>query len=192
MRLPAFICATVVALAVSVAAASFDLASLPDLQQGKYKVGPYITAAARLQDLGRDSACRILLQAAQTNRESKQIMVLCRMLFTQRLASEFRRPRIGAGRFLGGTDFHDWPLEPIELVDAVPFLITKGYNLGGLAELSDDYLCYCMTDCDWNIVRFHEPAVEQKNDALAKLVSSSKWKRPLDSDEVGFLSAQIE
>ena len=106
MKLPAFICASVVALAVSGAAASFDLASLPDLRQGEYKVGPYITAAARLQGLGRDSACRILLQAAQTNRESKQIMVLCRMLFTQRSASEFRRPRMGAGHFLGATDYH--------------------------------------------------------------------------------------
>jgi hypothetical protein len=169
-----------------------DLASLPDLQSAKYKAGPYITTAARLQEMGREPACQALLQAAHTNRESQQIIVLCRMLFTKRSSSEFRRPLIGGAHFFGDTDYPHWPLEPIELVDGVPFLITQGYVLGGVPEPADAYLQYCMTNCDWSTIRFREPTAKQKRDALVKLVASSKWKRPLDSYERAFLWAQIE
>ena len=192
MRLPAFIFVSVLAVAASGGAASLDFDSLPELQSSKYNARPYITAAARLQEMGRESACQALLQAAQTNRESRQIIVLCRMLFTKRSGSEFRRPRIGGAHFLGGTDYPDWPLEPIELVDGVPFLITRGYSLGGLAEQADAYLRYCMTNCNWSTIWFRELTAEQKRDALAKLVASSKWKQPLDTYERDFLSAQIE
>jgi len=180
------------ALVFSCFAGSLDLASLPDLHSDEYKVGPYMTAAARLQEMGRESACQTLLPLAQTNRESRQIIVLCRMLFCKRGTSEFRRPQIGGARFLGDTDYPDWPLEPIELVDGVPFLITHGYNLSGVPEASDAYLQYCMTNCDWSTIRFREPTAQQKRDALTKLVASSKLKQPLNTYERDFLSAQIE
>jgi hypothetical protein len=192
MKVPASIFGVALALTLSGCASSLDLASLPDLPGANYKVTAYITAAARLQKMGREPACQTLLQAAQTNRESQQIIVLCRMLFTQRSTSEFRRPLIGGAHFFGDTDYPHWPLEPIELVDGVPFLITQGYVLGGVPESADAYLQYCMTNCDWSTARFREPTAKQKRDALAKLVTSSKWKRPLDTYERGFLSAQIE
>ena len=191
MRLPAFIFVSALALATAGRAASLDLASLPDFQSSKYKAGPYITAAAHLQEMGRESACQALLEAAQTDRESRQIIVLCRLLFTKRSSSEFRPPLIGGVFFLGDTDYPDWPLEPIEVVDGVPFLITQGYVLAGLPELADDYLRYCMANCDWSTVPFREATAKQKRDALAKLVASSKWKRPLDTYERDYLSAQI-
>jgi hypothetical protein len=192
MKILASLFLAVLAFAFSSCAGSLDLASLPDLQSAKYKVSPYITAAARLQEMGRESACQVLLEAAQTNRESRQIIVLCRMLFSKRSGSEFRRPMIGGAHFLGGTDYPDWPFEPIELVDGVPFLITHGYVLGGVAEPADTYLRYCMTNCDWSTIRFRELTAKQKRDALEKLVASSKWKQSLDTYERDFLSAQID
>ncbi len=192
MRLPSFIFVTVFALTISGCAASLDLASLPDPQSAKYKAGPYISTAARLQEMRREAACQALLQAAKTSRENQQIIVLCRMLFTKRSGSEFRRPLIGGARFFGATDYPHWPLEPIELVDGVPFLITQGYVLAGVPEPAHAYLQYCMANCDWSTIRFREPTVTQKRGALAKLVASRKWKRPLDTYERDFLSAQIE
>src|SRR6266850_2022649 len=167
------------AFAASCHAASLDTSLLPDFRGGKYKVGPYITAAAKLQEMGRESACQTLLQAAQTNQHGRQIIVLCRMLFTNRGPSEFRRPQIGGARFIAGTDYPDWPLEPIELVEGYPFLITQGYTVAGVPERADTYVNYCVTNCDWSTFRFHEPTPQQKRDALASIVASSKWKRPL-------------
>jgi hypothetical protein len=160
-----------------------------------YKVVPYMQAAVHLQAMGRGVACLTLLKAAAqapTCEQDEQIIVLCRMLFTKRATSEFSIPALGAPCCLGGTDYSDWPLEPMELVDGVPFLITRGYKLGGEAEPACSYVRYCIANCDWNTVPFREPTAKQMRAALDKLLASGKWKRPLDSYEREFLAAQIE
>jgi hypothetical protein len=98
---------------------------------------------------------------------------------------------IGAASFLGATEYRDWPSEPIELVGAVPFLITRGYLLGGKPEPAGSYLRYCMASCDWSPVRFAVVTNTQMEEALASLIASPKWKRPLDGHEKDFLSVQI-
>ena len=180
------------ALVASVYAAPIDVASLPNISAYSFKITSYIHAAAALQDRGRDSACQVLLQAAETNRESRQIFVLCRMLFTARGTNEFRRPSLGAAHFFGDTDYADWPLEPIELVDGMPFAIAEGYSGGGASLTTAVYVRDCMTNCDWSTIRFREPTDKQKGEALAKLLILDKWKRPLSSREKDFLSGQIE
>jgi hypothetical protein len=201
-KLPAFIFALVSVTAVSGCRAAVlpasecgglrELASLPDLNSGHYKASVYITAAARLQEMGRESACQALSQAAQTHRNNQQVIVLCRMLFTKRGNSEFRRPMIGGACFLGDTDYPDWPLEPIELVDGLPFLITQGYILFGWPEPAEAYLLYCMANCDWTTTHFRELTATEERNALAKLLASNKWKRPLTFHEWVFLWAQIK
>ena len=126
------------------------------------------------------------------NDSERRVIILCRMLFTERHGSDFRRPRIGAASFFGGTDYPDWPLEPIALVDGVPFLITRGYALGGMAEPDEWYLCYCETNCDWSSFRYTIKTEQQKRDALNRLVASPKWKTPLDKYEWEFFAEQIQ
>jgi hypothetical protein len=113
------------------------------------------------------------------------------MLFTRRTV-EFRRPYIGAASFFGGTSYPDWPLEPIEVVDGIPFLITQGYMLGGKAEPAQSYLRWCMANCDWSTVQYKSMSAQEGLDALAKLIGSSKWKRPLHPYEKEFLAAQVK
>src|SRR5262245_10457955 len=103
------------------------LKDLPDLEAGEFKVDPYTRTAASLQAMSKDKANAVLLQLAKNRDQDNQVIVLCRMLYTPKANGAFRRPLIGAAHFLGGTDYKDWPLEPIELVDGVPFLITRGY-----------------------------------------------------------------
>ena len=190
IRLPILI--VLVTFATSSRSASLDLTSLPDLQSGRYKAVPYIRAAAALQNMGRESACQTLLRAAQTNQANRAIFVLCRMLFTKRATADFRCPGLGVAHFLGGTDYADWPLEPVELVDGIPFQIVWGYSLGGRGESAEGYLRYCMTTCDWSTVRFSEVTTALPNLTLTKLYTSPKWRRALESHEREFLSAQIE
>ena len=165
---------------------------LPDLQTGHYKVDPYILAAVELQALGRVNALARLHSMAKDTKLETRVVVLCRMLFTQRPGSDFRRPMIGGASFFGGTDYVDWPLEPIELVDGVPFLITRGYVLGGFPEPDEWYLRYCETNCDWSGFRFTTQSEAQKRHALSKLLMSPKWKSPLDRSETRFLAEQIQ
>jgi hypothetical protein len=181
-----------IALVAAGHTASLDVASLPSLQQQGFKVTPYVQAAAALQDMGRDAACQALSRAAETNEANQQIIILCRMLFTARGTNEFRRPGIGMPQCIGGSDYLDWSLEPIELVDGIPFAIAQGYSGGGRPESAQDYLHYCIANCAWSPVHFRDPTGKEKRDALAKLVASGKWKRPLYASEREFLSAQIE
>ena len=173
-------------------AADVALDDLPSIQGGEYKVDPYIVAASHLQVMGNEKACQKLQSLADKDDRGARVIVLCRMLFAQKAGADFRRPYIGGASFLADTDYPAWPLEPVELVDGVPFLITRGYLLGGEAESSSSYLKYCMRNCDWSNVWLKPRSPAEKRRALEKLLCSEKWKSPLDTRDRGFLPAQIQ
>jgi hypothetical protein len=189
------VCAALLLLGQEAAVAQTEkvsLKDLPDYQTAAYRVDPYIQAAAMLQASGKDKASATLLKLARDREVDHQVIVLCRMLFVRKAKGGFRRPLIGAAHFLGDTDYVDWPLEPIELVDGVPFLITEGYSLKGRAERAESYLKYCIENCTWNSSRFQPKTEQQKRKALDKLLASPKWKAPLDDGEKAFLSSQVK
>jgi hypothetical protein len=171
------------------------LKDLPDLQFEHYRVDPYIKAAAALQAMGKEKACKWLTELARQEQKkypAHRVIVLCRMLFTAKPDGKFRRPYVGAADFLGGTDYGDWPLEPIEVVDGVPFLITQGYELGGFPEPPTSYLAHCLDRCDWGSVKYTTKTPDEKGKALKKLISSRKWKKALTDEEKDFLTRQIK
>jgi hypothetical protein len=160
---------------------------------GGYKVDPYIRAAAALQGMGRQRAVDYLKAWAKKGADER-LIVLCRMLFTARPGAEFRRPGLGAAFFFSGTDsvdadYKNWPLEPIDLVDGVPFLIVWGYTVDGSPELPSEYLAYCIEKCDWSTYRFRAKSRAQKESALKKLLSLEKGKGKLAHE---FLRAQLK
>lgn len=169
----------------------------------EYKVDRYLRAAIELQALGKDLACDVLLTFTKQYGDSKdltdgklaiqgrEIVALCRMLFAKRPNSEFRRASIGGAVFLAGTDYEDWPLEPIDIVNGVPFSVVSGYSLAGQAEPAYNYISYCLENCDWNPYQFDLKSEAQKQEALSKLLASPKWKQELTPSEQGFFSAQI-
>jgi len=165
---------------------------LPEVTGGRYKVDPYIHLAIKLQAQGKEKACDTLKALAKDISLNKQVIVLCRMLFTSKPNQEFRRPRLGAPGYLGDTENSDWPLSPIEIVDGVPFLISPGYSGSGLPELAENYLTYCIQNCDWVKAPFGPRTAHQKQQALKKLMASPKWKRPLGDREEAFLASQIK
>ena len=192
------------------------LKDLPEIRDASYAVDPYIRAAAQLQAMGKDQASGVLLDLAthrsndsqlfkflrrigirvQTSTQDQdqdiKIIVLCRMVFTPKANGEFRGPMIGLANFLGGTDYADWPFQPIEVVDGVPFLITYGYSLEGKAERAQSYVTYCIQNCDWNEVRFTPKSEQEKQKALDKLLASPKWKSDLGDSDHAFLASQIK
>jgi hypothetical protein len=170
-----------------------SLEELPDtVQWGQYKVAPYIRTAVALQALEHAAALERLHALAQSRDANARVIILCRMLFAARPGSDFRSPGIGAASFFGGTDYSDWPIEPIELVDGVPFLITGGYSVGGEGETDEQYLDYCERSCEWSSVRYSIKTKQQEREALTKLTTSAKWKKPLDAREQEFLANQIQ
>jgi hypothetical protein len=98
---------------------------------------------------------------------------------------------LGRPGFRGATDSRDWPLEPIELVDGVPFHIVCGYQLAGTPEPPAKYVEYCLQTCDWTPTRIKGKSTAEKRAALAKLLASPKWKAPLSAEDRDYLSGQI-
>ena len=183
--------------------------ALMNRQMAEFKADLYLEAAIHLQALEPENAQEVLYSTAsakETNIRTSFTFVndhlvtitLCRMLFTakdslsENSKPEFRRARYGAPGFLGGTSLEDWPLEPIEIVDGVPFWITNGYTLGGFPEQGTSYLGYCIENCEWNNYRYSSQDSILKQAALEKLLASSKWKRELSKYDQEFLSAQIQ
>lgn len=176
----------------SISRARAALMDLPDFD--RYKIDPYLAAAATLQAAGKEKAALILadLAGVRDRNEGRRVIVLCRMLFRAKPNSEFRRPALGAPVSVGQTKFKDWPLEPIEQIDGVPFLVVRGYSIGGYPEPAREYLDYCLKHCDWNAEAFKPKTVEEKRKALAKLVASPRWEEPPSEEAKKVLSSQIE
>jgi hypothetical protein len=188
-----------------------SLSALPNFyfDPRAYRVDPYIDAAVALQSLGPSRALDRLHTMAQERDfadpsglirlgAAARMSVLCRMLFKPKIGSQLRPPLVGGAIYLGDSTpslqpaSSDWPLEPIEIVDGVPFLIVTGYFLAGLAEPAEDYLEYCSTNGIWVDHRYHLKTPGDKQKALQKLLASSRWKIPLGEQERQFLSTQIE
>jgi hypothetical protein len=188
-----------------------SLKELPPVEQGKYKVDPYIKAAEQLQAAGRTDASRQLIALARLNTDSfsdQRVAVLCRMLFSKRAGSAFDCPELGAPEFFGdppnssislnnsrdSSCFRTWPLEPIEIVDGVPFLVVRGYMVEAIVDphYMESYVRYCISNCDWSSVKFTAKTMEQKKKALTKIVASPKLRLPLEAYERDYLTQQIE
>ena len=182
-------------------ATRISLAALPYLQpdtyqeREAYRVDPYISAAQRLQAMGQVAACNKLLALSQSDGpdddDGEKIVVLCRMVLTNRPGSDFRSAWIGRPILLDGTDHSDWPLEPIEVVNEIPFSICMGYAIFATPEPPELYVRYCMTNCDWSSIRFEPKTKKQKQEALAKLLASPKWHTRFEQHPPDYLAAQI-
>ncbi len=161
-----------------------------------YKAGPYLRAAIALQELGKDRALSKLARLAAEDGDGARVIVLCRMLFTKRAGSTFRRPLLGAPHFVGDKGRRaaemDWSLDPIALVDGVPFLVNMGHDLGGVPERSAGYLRYCVGKCDWSPTRFQPRTRAEMRAAVNALIASEPLKGRLDQAEKEFLESQID
>ena len=168
---------------------------LPDFEEYRaYRVDPCIQSAVLLQGVGQETALETMTTLANEERQEHKVIILCRMLFTARRGGEFRRPSIGELGLFGGTKSADWPLEPIELVRGIPFLVYAApYKLvAGFPEPGSWYLRYCIADCNWSGFRFVLKSEAEKAEALRELLACGKWRSPLVDHEVEWLSAQIE
>jgi hypothetical protein len=184
------------------------LLSLPSY--AGYKADPYLDAAIKLQAMGKEKAIAALtdLAAAEMRSGGTRTILLCRMLFKAKehpkatiaaLTPDFRPPLHGLPAFASDitakdrqAECRDWPREPIDLVDGVPFLVVKGYLISGFPEPSSKYLDYCVRDCEWSDGVFKPKTAEEKRKALVKLVASHRWKRPLSDEAKKVLTSQIE
>jgi hypothetical protein len=98
------------------------------------------------------------------------------MLFEARDGGAFRRPMIGAPNFIAGA-LENWPLEPIALSDGLPFLVVRGYALGGKAESPSQYVAYCLSHCRWSHRKYASATVGQIARALELLISANEALR---------------
>lgn len=163
-----------------------------------YKIDPFLRVASQLQKSGREKAIAQLTAFSEDINNDEGAIVLCKMLFTQKQNSGFRRPYLGRPCFIDGTFVvgSPWPLEPIELVDGVPFLVVTGYILGGQPERALHYLDYCAENCDWSKFEFQPKTRDEKTAALTKLLSAISVKEKIGSEEIKtaeeFFKSQIE
>ncbi len=139
---------------------------------------------------GDDLEFAVTRELLKEERQQRGLFILCRMLFTAKPKGEFRRPMLGAPGFVGRTSGSDWPLEPIEIVDGVPFLVVNSWVLGGIPESAWSYVEYCVKNCAWNTEKFTPKTAEEQQKALEKLLAAPKLKMIGSGKE--FLAAQID
>jgi hypothetical protein len=157
-----------------------------------FRIVPYLSVAKSLQEEGSEKAILRLRSWANTGKHEDQVVILCRMLFEAKKGQEFRRPRIGGAAFFGGTDYPDWPLEPIDIYESIPILITNGYILGGVPEPSGRYLDFCVNNCEWRQARYSVRSHDELKAIVAKWLTSRKWTVALSARDLAFFTNQAE
>jgi hypothetical protein len=162
----------------------------------QYRIDPYLAAVQSFQTMGKEKALVKLQEFAAKDKATycTGTQILCRMLFKAKEGSSFRSARLGSGRKIGSTTLADWPLEPITIVDGVPFKVTVGFakSVSRPLERASDYVDYCIEECDWNTYKFTPKSIKEKRDALDKLLSTPKLKGKVSDRDQEFLEKQIE
>ena len=151
----------------------------------QFRSAPYMQVAHLLQQLPGDRRRKLL--TSWTKDYQEQLFILCRMLFENE--EGFRRPGLGGPIFVDGGKIADWPLEPITLIDNVPFVVVRGYVLGGRPESIKSYLGYCFEKCQWSNRDYSKFDQKVLNAALSKLLIDKKEKLSQNSSE--FLAMQV-
>jgi hypothetical protein len=170
-----------------------NLADLQGLHAWQYRIGPCLRVAQSLQAVGKEKACARLREVAAKERWPYVSMnVLCRMLFKAKPGAQFQRAGVGLPFLVGDTRSEDWSLEPVAIVDGVPFLLSWSWLVGGEVQSCSDYLEYCIKECDWNDFEFTPKSKEQQREALKNLLSSPALKDRASKSHCRFLEKQTE
>ena len=174
----------------------------------KLSRSPLVEAEKRMEAGGGEKAEKeyddlIRSSKSDTLDERWKIAILCRMLFVSRPGADFENPGLGGTIVLGDhpkisssadSVFKKWPLEPIEIVDGIPFVVVEGLVYEGSLDPwgTELYVRYCATNCNWSPTQFTPKTKEEKDAALHKLISSPKWQRPLGRRERDYLRKQLQ
>ncbi len=185
-----YILAILLVTASAVVAAPININRCGDLDS--YRVTPYLLVASELQTLSKKDAIAQLQQLADSRKHNEQVVILCRMLFEAKENSEFRRPMLGGPQFYGNISLKDWPLEPITIIDNIPFKIVIGYMLAGHAEEAPEYLKYCLENAQWTNRIYAQRTKKDIDSAFQTLLKSNVWKKPLDQWQLGLIHQQIQ
>ena len=150
-----------------------------------FRSSDYMDFAAILMSMKPED--RLKLMKAWCEDYDSQMIVLCRMLFEAPEGRSIRRPHIGMPVFLDGK-IGDWPMEPIAMRNEVPFLIVRGYDIGGEPESSRVYLSFCIArQYQWTNKSFYVSSQSQLTHELNELKGSREWSEA----SIEFLTAQI-
>lgn len=167
-----------------------------------FKSSEYIDVAVFLQSMPKEKAIETLKSWADSGHYEMEVIALCRMLFEAKGSKLFRRPNLGAPVFCGSHEaeisasspaFAKFNIEPICIVDGVPFWVVKTYIVGGaIQEKASNYLSYCVANTNWSTFKFKRVNVESLKKAFENLIQTHFKDHELDKADFDFLHRQIE
>jgi hypothetical protein len=119
------------------------LERIPSVAGERYRCGDMIQVVNHLRQLGKDRSLAVLRKYLSSDgAEDAKVLFVCRLLFTN--PSGWKPPRLGESvPAIKGDVAKIFPLFPIALSDRVPFLVVKGYRLGGRGESATLCLKLC-------------------------------------------------
>jgi len=176
---------------------------------GPFRSESFLEAAIALQGLPEDQRLAELRTWAQVSADlrgrgdlDEQLIVLFRMLFAPGAGQTFWRVGSINPEFVGDSvgdssrnsadGSQPWPLDPIILVDGIPFFIE---NRSMIAEVTDSSKIelehYVARMLPWTSFRYSTATLEERRKALVKLVNEHSWPRQLTGKEIMFLTDQV-
>lgn len=157
----------------------------------------YLKAAQELERMSKKEAVNKLESAAILNEKSQVLIILCRMLFTPKYGEKLRDPGVGMTTLVIGMipinrldqskDF----LDPVFLVNNIPFYISISTIFSGIPEPVSDYVHYCDTNGDWGKRKFKIATKHEMQVALKKFLNDNQGIS-FSSSDLKFLRDQMK
>jgi hypothetical protein len=154
-----------------------------------FNIQRHIELAVELQRMAEPERVAALRELGRQG--TGRLIVLARMLFEARPGEHCRAPHIGIPMYLGTSTAEDWSLDPITIVDGVPFIVVTGYFGTGMPESAEQYLDYNLRNCRWTDHEYRVKTIPELQTALGKLIKGGPWKRPLLASTITSLEGQL-
>ena len=139
------------------------LSKFPKIDAYLYRCGEMVQVVNYLRGLGKEKSLAALREYCGSAQGDHIIPIICRLLFVN--PKGWSPPRIGAPVPRVNKDAAKrFPLFPIALSENVPFLVIKGYRLGGLPESG----ARCLELCEgFSMIQEDYPLTGYENAAKA-------------------------
>lgn len=177
----------------SARAATIDLKQ-DQLSPETFNPATIVKTANQLIALGKADAYASLLAYAKSPRERGNwqdfiyrdyyVAWLCLLVYDPQPGSQMKMPSFGGPQFplidnyslFKGREGPDWPRFPLAVVHNVPFLLVRGYILGGEALPGSFYLKEDQEHAVFRAIPYPVPTHADASAALAALLASPAWK----------------
>jgi hypothetical protein len=114
----------------------------PEIYGDTYQCGEIVQTVNQLRKLGKEKCLTALRKYVVSAENNETVLIVCRLMFVN--PKGWEPPHLGSSNpKINAKVAKQFPLFPIAISNGVPFLLIRGYDIGGVPEQATKCLKLC-------------------------------------------------